>query len=254
LNARARAPLLAALFLALPFAAPAHERDGGQADDRLVDKYTRFAGSERNAESLVHGLRNDSQVKLYSHRSSTSFTPPTDKMGYGNVDISLSLAKATLADHGIHRPTPEQIKAALNGGTITTKSGERVALEGILKQRASGMGWGQVAQANGFKLGEVMRHKHHRHDGKHHDGKNDHKHAGGKHHHKHSDWKHHHKHADREHDHRDRHHADWKHDRHHADWKHDRGDFHRVRFDRPDHPHKFDRPERPERPERHHRR
>jgi hypothetical protein len=234
IKARARA-LLAALLLALPLAAPANETRGGHADDRLVDKFSRFAGSRSNAASLVDGLRNDRPVTLSSSGRSTTFTPATDKMGFGNVDISLSLAKATLAEQGIYKPTPEQLKAALNGGTVTNRSGERVALPGVLKQRASGMGWGQVAQANGFKLGEVMRNKHQRADHKHH-------------HHKHVDRKHDHKHAD----HRD---GDRKHDRGHADWKrHDRGDFHRARFDRPERPEKFDRPERPERPERHHRR
>jgi hypothetical protein len=161
--------LMTALLLALPLAAFADDNHAGRADDRLVHEYTKFAGSKANAESLVNGLHNDTQVRLTSHGSTASFTPPTSKMGYGNVDIALSLAKATLAEQGIHKPTPEQIKAALNGGTVTTKSGERVTLPGILKQRASGMGWGKIAQANGFKLGEVMGHRHH---------------------HKHADWKH----------------------------------------------------------------
>jgi hypothetical protein len=159
-NPHAGAALLAALVLALPLAAFAHDRQAGHADDRLVDKYARFAGSESNAESLVNGLRNDGQVTLSSGGRSTTFTPATDKMGYGNVDIALGLAKATLAEQGIRRPTPEQIKAALNGGTVTSKSGERVALPGVLKLRASGMGWGKIAQQYDLKLGEVMRHKH----------------------------------------------------------------------------------------------
>jgi hypothetical protein len=78
-------------------------------------------------------------------------------MGYGNVDTALSLAQGTLATHGIQKPSPEQIEAALNGGTITTKTGETIALKGVLQQRASGMGWGQIAQVNGFKLGELKR-------------------------------------------------------------------------------------------------
>ena len=40
-------------------------------------------------------------------------------MGYGNVNIALRLAQASLAEHGIRNPTPEQLKAALNGGTVT---------------------------------------------------------------------------------------------------------------------------------------
>jgi hypothetical protein len=226
-----------AMLLALPTSAIADSdkfrHDAFSAEDRLIREHRRFAGSKDNAESLVEGLRFDKPVQLASRSdSTTTFTSPTGKMGWGNVDIALSLAKATLADHGIRNPSPEQIKAALNGGTVTTKSGAQVTLPGVLKLRASGMGWGRIAQKHGFKLGEVMRDDHHRR-------------------HKHADRKHDHKHADRKHDHK---HADWKHERKHDDWKHDRGDFQRARFDRPDRPHKFERPERPERPERHHRR
>jgi len=224
-----RAAVLAAVLLGLPLLAPAHERDAGQADDRLVDKFTRFAGSKSNAESLVNGLRNDQEVKLTSTtQGSASFTPKTDKMGFGNVNIALTLAKATLAEQGITRPTPQQIEAALNGGTITNRSGKQVMLTGILTQRASGMGWGKIAQANGFKLGELMRHRH-------------------------AEFKHH------------RHHAEFKHHKHHRAEFHnarfDRNDKpHRFerherpeKFERVERPEKVERAERPERPERHRR-
>jgi hypothetical protein len=215
LNAQ-RAAVLAALLFALPLVAPAHERDAGQADDRLVDQFARFAGSKSNAEALVNGLRNDQEEKLTSTtQGPAAFTPNTDKMGVGNVNIALTLAKATLAEQGITRPTPQQIEAALNGGTITNRSGKQVVLTGILTQRASGMGWGKIAQANGFKLGELMRH--------------------------HGDFRHH------------RHHAEFKHrEHHHAEFRTVR--FDRAerphRFERPE---RAERAERPERPERSHR-
>jgi len=207
LNAQ-RAAVLAAILFA-PLLAPAHERDAGQADDRLVDKFSRFAGSRTNAESLVNGLRNDQEVKLTSaNQASATFTPKTDKMGFGNVNIALTLARATLAEQGIFRPTPQQIEAALNGGTITNRSGKQV----ILAQRASGMGWGKIAHANGFKLGELMRH--------------------------HGDFRHH------------RHHAGFKHREHHrAEFHNARFERH-DRFERHERPEKFERPERAERAER----
>src|SRR3954452_18101870 len=137
LNAQ-RAAVLAALLFALPLVAPAHERDAGQADDRLVDKFARFAGSRANAESLVNGLRNDQEVKLTStNQGSAAFTPKTDKMGFGNVNIALTLAKATLAEQEISRPTRQQIEAALNGVTITHRSGKQMVLAKILSQIAS---------------------------------------------------------------------------------------------------------------------
>ena len=226
LNAHVRAALLASLLFGLPLAAPAHQKDAGQANDRLVDKFTRFAGSKSNAEALVNGLRNDQEVKLTSAQGSASFTPKTDKMGLGNVNIALSLAKATLAEQGIRRPTPDQIKAALNGGTVTNSSGKQVTLTGILTQRASGLGWGKVAQANGFKLGEVLRHKH-------------------------ADFKHHHRH----HAHVKHHHGDFhkvgfdRHERPHKFERHQRPE----KFERVERPDKVERAERPERPERHRR-
>jgi hypothetical protein len=213
-----RAAMLAAFLIALPLVAPAHEKDTTQPEDRLVDKFTRFAGSEANAESLVNGLRNDQQVTLTSAQgTTTTFTPKTGKMGFGNVNIALTLARATLAQQGITRPTPQQIEAALNGGTVTTSSGKQVTLTGILTQRASGMGWGKIAQANGFKLGELMRHKH-------------------------DDFRHHRRHAEVNHHH---HRAELQKARFERREKVER--MERLRVERPE---KVERAERPERPER----
>ena len=160
----AGASLLALPLQALPYGENWHDRhhSNHRPENQLIEKYDRFAGSDRNARELVEGLRNDSQVDLSKDGKTTSFKPATDKMGYGNVDLALALAQASLAEHGIHKPTPEQIKAALNGGTVTTKSGQRVTLPGVLKLRASGMGWGRISQEHGFKLGEVMRRDFHR--------------------------------------------------------------------------------------------
>ena len=71
-----------------------------------------------------------------------TFTPPTGKMGYGNIDNALALASASLEKKGITNPTPAQLEAAV--------------ME-ILRMRADGKGWGQIADAKGFKLGEVKR-------------------------------------------------------------------------------------------------
>jgi hypothetical protein len=126
--------LFVLLFALLPFAAQA------QSESQLTEKYASLAGSEANAKILVTGLRDGTDFKI----GSTSFDPPTGKMGYGNVNIALSLAEKTLPEN----PTPEQLKAALIG--TSTKPG-------VLAQRAEGQGWGQIAQSLGFKLGEVMR-------------------------------------------------------------------------------------------------
>jgi hypothetical protein len=63
-------------------------------------------------------------------------------MGFGNVNIALSLAEASLKQQGITNPTSEQLQGALMS---------------VLQQRADGKGWGQIANSMGFKLGEVVR-------------------------------------------------------------------------------------------------
>ncbi|MGH8735385.1 MAG: hypothetical protein ACREVB_17000, partial [Burkholderiales bacterium] len=71
-----------------------------------------------------------------------TFTPPTGTMGYGNVDNALALAQASLAQRGITQPTPAQLQASVMD---------------VLKMRADGQGWGQIAQSYGVKLGDVKR-------------------------------------------------------------------------------------------------
>ena len=128
-----------------------------QTSSQLVERYSGLAGSKENATSLVNGLRDGTEVKLASKQGSETFTPGTGKMGYGNVDHALALAEASLRQNGITNPTPAQLEAALMGGQITTASGKTVELLGVLSMRASGMGWGQIANSMGFKLGEIKR-------------------------------------------------------------------------------------------------
>ena len=137
--------LTASALLAFPLALRAQAENVGktaESADRLIQKYTPLAGSEDNAKSLVTGLRDGTAVKLSSGGTSTSFTSPTGKMGFGNVNIALSLAEASLKQQGITNPTSAQLQGALMG---------------VLQQRADGKGWGQIANSMGFKLGEVVR-------------------------------------------------------------------------------------------------
>ena len=64
------------------------------------------------------------------------------RLDHGNIDNALALASASLEKKGITNPTPAQLEAAV--------------ME-ILRMRADGKGWGQIADAKGFKLGEVKR-------------------------------------------------------------------------------------------------
>ena len=136
---------LIATFIALALVAVGWvagiEIASAQTRDQLVDKYSALAGSDPNAKTLVNGLRDGSDSTL----SGVKFDPPTRKMGYGEVNIALSLAEKKL---GTATPTAQQLQTTLIGDSKT---------QGILALRADGKGWGQIAQSMGFKLGEVMR-------------------------------------------------------------------------------------------------
>jgi len=143
---------------------------------KISTDFKPFLGSD--ATAVVTGLRNGTAIKLTSMTTTPSstpgalpvtttnttvITPPTGQMGFGNVYISLALAKQQLSTLGITQPTPQQLQAALTGGTITQTTGTGTTatttttqMQGILTMRSENMGWGQIAQKLGFKLGPVM--------------------------------------------------------------------------------------------------
>jgi hypothetical protein len=135
---------------------------------KISSTFNSFLGSDSTA--VVTGLRNGTPITLTTTTpaatpgaaptvTTTVITPPTGQMGHGNVFISLALAKQQLGQMGISQPTPEQLQAALTGGTITTGTGATATttqLQGILTMRSQGMGWGQIAQQQGTKLGPVI--------------------------------------------------------------------------------------------------
>jgi hypothetical protein len=132
---------------------------------KISGTFNSFLGSDSTA--VVTGLRNGTPITLTRTTpaitpgaeptvTTTVITPPTGQMGHGNVFTSLALAKQQLGQLGISQPTPEQLQAALTGGKITTTTGTETKLDGILTMRSQGMGWGQIAQAQGTKLGPVI--------------------------------------------------------------------------------------------------
>lgn len=136
-------------------------RGEGAVSGKISAEFMDLAGSRKNSDALVTGLRSGSAITLTSPgpngtTSTTTFTPPTGKMGYGNVYTSLALAKQNLAAAGITDPTASQLQAAMMGGTVTAPNGQTTTLTGVLQLRAQGMGWGQIAQQYGYKLGPVI--------------------------------------------------------------------------------------------------
>lgn len=127
--------------------------------DELVSKFTTFAGTTANAQSLVGGLRSGGAISLQSTTPTipgTTFDAPTAPMGFGNIKIALSLAQAQLSAQGITQPTPAQIETALLGGSLSVPNGS-IDLPGVLAMRSAGQGWGEIAHALGFKVGDVVR-------------------------------------------------------------------------------------------------
>jgi hypothetical protein len=139
---------------------------------KISGEFNSFLGS--NSNTVVSGLRNGSPITLTTTTltpsntpgaapipttTTTVINPPTGKMGFGNVFTSLALAKQQLGQLGISQPTPQQLQAALTGGTITTGTvtpATTTNLQGILTMRSQNMGWGQIAQKLGTKLGPVV--------------------------------------------------------------------------------------------------
>ncbi len=136
---------------------------------KISGDFNPFLGADANG--VVTGLRNGTPITLTSLTpnptpglppipTTTVITPPTGQMGYGNVYISLALAKQQLSTLGITQPTPQQLQAALTGGTITQTGANGAItttnLQGVLAMRSQNMGWGQIAQRLGTKLGPVM--------------------------------------------------------------------------------------------------
>lgn len=146
----------------------AANQGGTKVVDKLSSDFSSFLGTDSRA--VVTGLRNGTPITLTMTAPSTTpgaqpvtttttITPATGKMGFGNVFISLALAKQQLSQVGITQPTPTQLQAALVGGSITTGTGATATttnLQGILTMRSQHMGWGQIAQRLGVKLGSVV--------------------------------------------------------------------------------------------------
>ena len=135
-----RTAIILAIALALPPLGAL-----AQSEEKLVERYTDLAGSEQNAKALVVGLRESSEFTLKSGSTTTTIDPPTEKMGFGNIDNALALTQASLEKRGIKDPTPEQVK---------------IALTDVLQQRADGSGWGEIANSMGFRLGELKGGQH----------------------------------------------------------------------------------------------
>ncbi len=182
--------LSAALTAVLLTGAPAFAQDTTGDDaivaestvpaDRIAERYAELAGSPEAASALVDELRTggdftvvetvttpvldaDGNPVLDANGNPQTTTTsvertlanPNGPMGYGEVNITLSLAQA-LMDSGAY----PDLQSALTGleTTVTNPDGTTTITSegGVLAMRASGMGWGQIAKGLGFNLGTLM--------------------------------------------------------------------------------------------------
>ena len=167
----ALAPLALAQNTGEPVPPPAPSHGQTLVATKIASNFTNLAGSQENALALANALRNGTEVTLTTivppsagsteppTTTTTTFTPPTGKMGWGNVKHSLALAQDALARAGVTNPTAAQLQTALVGGDIVLTHADgtttTTSLKGILTMRAEGMGWGNIAKAGGTKLGPV---------------------------------------------------------------------------------------------------
>ena len=100
---------------------------------QLSDSFSASVGSRAAAATLIEGMRAGKDVRM----ADVTVSGTGKTMGYGNVNIALSLAKA-------------------DAGTTATTTGFLSSLDKVMDMRASGAGWGQVAKDLGFKLGDVV--------------------------------------------------------------------------------------------------
>lgn len=130
--------------------------------DMLAGSFDDFLGEQ--ASTLIEGLRNGEEFTLTSSYTDASGTqqietitiePPTSKMGFGNVKLTLKMAENLLSQSGISQPTAIQLETALLGGSLTAPDGTVTDVEGVLTLRSEGMGWGQIARQYGSQAGSL---------------------------------------------------------------------------------------------------
>ena len=111
--------------------------------DRMTDDFSSTYGSGTTA--LITGLRDGSKSLTVTDSSggTATLTPPAQKgkLGYGEIFIILALTQASATGTGTGSPTAQQLSAAMNT---------------ILTDRASGMGWGRIAKSLNLNLGLLI--------------------------------------------------------------------------------------------------
>ena len=116
------------------------------AAERLAAQYVGLAGSEENALALVMALRTGEPVKLAFPAEGGLLAvqllePPTGAMSWGDVASALHLVQRRFERAGVARPNGEQLEGVLAW---------------LLRLRADGLDWIDVASASASSTGNVL--------------------------------------------------------------------------------------------------
>lgn len=119
---------------------------------KIATGFNALAGSQDNAIALVESLRDGVPVDLVYPTAGTDpepnvivVAPPTGPMEWHDVRMALMLARDALVAYGVLRPTGEQLHAALLGGQVPVPGIRLATFKGVLRRRADGLNWGQIA-------------------------------------------------------------------------------------------------------------
>jgi len=129
----------------------------GESVRAIAAGFGSFLGAD--ARAVVSGLRSGVPFEVPSSPAGAGvravrMASPVGGMDFGDIFVSLELARQRLARAGIGRPTPPEIRAALAGGAVR-RAGREERLEGILELRRRGLGWAEVAGRLRLELGRA---------------------------------------------------------------------------------------------------
>jgi hypothetical protein len=115
---------------------------GAMTVQRQIAGLSGIGGSAANTQALTTGLTNGTPITLTGttpagQPTSVTFTAPGGAMSALETTQMLQFASQLLASQGIINPTPEQIRAALLGGTVQSATGQAVSVRGVLEGRGA---------------------------------------------------------------------------------------------------------------------
>lgn len=150
--------------LAAPQSAP---QDADAAALKIAAAFADLAGCQENILALAHALHEGAAVRLAFAADAAcgapseimTIEPPTGKMGWNDVKMALMLSRDALHRYGISHPTGAQLQSVLLGGEVSSPNGKTLPFRGVLRMRAQGLNWGQIA-AERYRRPEITSRGH----------------------------------------------------------------------------------------------